>query len=141
MANLAIYGDDKFDNIVSLFGSFSYCMDPYNAIRSMHRVAKENARLFLMTMGPKYPTHKKDVIDKHDIKTPIIFWTPAWISQELNPYFKIEKVVSLSFIPNHINFSGLSLSGLKRFLRLESFLLGKILTNQFFFHIMIGERR
>lgn len=62
MADLrGIVGNGTYDLVVSTFGSFSYCTQPGNAVREMHRVLKPGGRVYLMAFGDRYRTRKTHV--------------------------------------------------------------------------------
>ena len=52
--------DNSVDAVVSLFGSFSYCLTPHRCVNEIYRVLRPEGRVFVMACGQRYinrPSH------------------------------------------------------------------------------------
>jgi ubiquinone/menaquinone biosynthesis C-methylase UbiE len=61
--------DTSVDSVVSLFGSFSYCLTPHRCVEEINRVLRPGGRVVVMALGQRYMTRKSHV-------APMLpFWT------------------------------------------------------------------
>jgi len=61
--------DALFDAVVSLFGSFSYCLQPHRCVEEIDRVLRSSGVAFIMAMGQRYMYRKSHVAPE------LPFWT------------------------------------------------------------------
>jgi len=61
--------DASFDAVVSLFGSFSYCLAPHRCVEEINRVLRPSGVAFIMAMGQRYIHRKSHVAPE------LPFWT------------------------------------------------------------------
>lgn len=60
MASLP-FPDHSFDAVVSLFGSFSYCLTPHRCVEEINRVLRPGGSVVVMAMGQRYFTRKSHI--------------------------------------------------------------------------------
>ena len=60
MANKKFYSGD-FDSIISLFGSFSYCLKPEVVIHNSYNSLKKNGHFVIMPLTPKWAYFQSQV--------------------------------------------------------------------------------
>lgn len=58
----------QFDLIVSLYGSFSYCLDPLTAMNRLDDLLLPNGRLFFMVCSPAHAERKSYVMRKEGVE-------------------------------------------------------------------------
>jgi len=59
----------SFDAVVSLFGSFSYCLSPHRCVEEINRVLRPSGVAVIMAMGQRY-IHRKSHVARE-----LPFWT------------------------------------------------------------------
>ena len=63
------FPDASVDSVMSLFGSFSYCLTPHRCVEEMNRVLRPGGRVVVMAYGQRY-IHRTSHIAPH-----LPFWT------------------------------------------------------------------
>src|SRR5690606_3037682 len=62
-----------YDAAISLYGSFSYCLEPEKATMNIRRILRHNGRFFVMLYGPRYSVRETYIAKKLDVTR--ILWT------------------------------------------------------------------
>lgn len=142
MSDLSFFKKNKFDMVISLFGSFSHVLDPIRAIAEIERVLRPGGTLFLMVYSKYSIKNIFDCVKKFSVKY-INEVHPYEIRRTYAPLYVDARFYTTASINNYLkNFSDLRISGLnalleipffrKRFLSYEKFNKSK--------HLLLKER-
>lgn len=78
------YADGEFDNVISLFGSFSHCLTPFQLITEINRILKTGGHFLIMTLSHKYRHRKSFVMNAFDYDVPTIFYDSVTLQAIFN---------------------------------------------------------
>ena len=80
-----------FDNVISLFGSFSYVQEPGKTIESVYNILKTNGKFFMMLCTERNKKRKNYVGNKFGNKTELFTYT----YEKVQDYFKFFRDVEV----------------------------------------------
>jgi ubiquinone/menaquinone biosynthesis C-methylase UbiE len=137
MSNMP-FENESFDNVLSLFGSFSYTFDCVKTVQEINRVLKPGGRFFIMAYGDKYETRDSYILNKFNIETPATFFDKEDLT-DLFEDFEDVKVFGMTwlseFLSKHIPYPLA-----KAYHSLETKFLGRIIPDKFYFLIITGQK-
>lgn len=125
MADLKVFHDDSFDAVISMMGSFSYCLQPYKAIDEMQRVLKPGGTIFIMAYGHRY-IHRESHITGNTV--PFTTWDHRTLKDAFKDFRQV-KVMGLS---------GYIASLFPRLMALEVITLGRLWPSSCYFQLVTG---
>lgn len=92
MADLGAFDDNSYDAIVSIMGSFSYCLQPDRTIAEIWRVLRPGGVIFIMACGKRY-RHRKSHITGNTV--PFITWDRKALKRAFRQFQQV-KVTGMS---------------------------------------------
>ena len=90
MVNKKFYSGE-FDSIISLFGSFSYCLKPEVVIHNSYKSLKKDGNFVIMPLTPKWAYFQSQVSFSEGVISTQLMYTDRIIKKLLNG-FTIEKI-------------------------------------------------
>lgn len=90
MADSKIYQSDM-DSIVSLFGSFSYCLKPEKVIELSYKNLKKNGNFLIMPLTPKWAYFQSKISFSNGVASTQLLYTDHIIKKIMNG-FTINKI-------------------------------------------------
>ena len=96
MANKKFYSGD-FDSIISLFGSFSYCLKPEVVIHNSYNSLKKNGHFVIMPLTPKWAYFQSQVSFSEGVISTQLLYTDKIIKKLLNG-FVIKEIVGFPIL-------------------------------------------
>lgn len=75
--DLSIVAYESVDSLVSLFGSFSYSLEPEAAASEFARVLKPGGRVFVMAYGPPYARRQSYILNRYHVNVPKRFYSSS----------------------------------------------------------------
>ena len=90
MADPLVY-EQGYDSIISLFGSFSYCLKPKVVIHNSYKSLKKDGNFVIMPLTPKWAYFQSQVSFSEGVISTQLMYTDRIIKKLLNG-FTIEKI-------------------------------------------------
>lgn len=137
MSNMP-FDDNSFDNIISLFGSFSYSLNFPKTILEIRRVLKPNSKFFIMAYGNKYQDRESYILNQFNINSPATFFRKREL-KNLFKSFKEVKIFGMTWLSEYLS-KYLPFKIAKSYHFLETKFLGSMLTDRFYFQIITGQK-
>lgn len=94
--------DEPFDSVVSLYGSFSYVLDPILAVHEMSRLLRPGGRLFIMSCTPVHERRETYVMNKMGIKVERRFYEEDQIRRLFSHEFEDIQVQGFGWLIDKI---------------------------------------
>lgn len=140
MTNLeALVPDGVIDNVVCLFGSFSYCMDPLEVVSEIHRVLKPGGRFFVMAYGRRYLTRKTCLLHRAGIPIPRMTYRVDELQRIFSKHFAGVQVSGMSGLVDWLP-EGTTVQNFKRLHTVEDATIGKLCPNLCQFLLVEGRK-
>lgn len=70
-------GPRRFDSVVCLYGSFSYCLEPERAVQAMAAACRPGGRLFLMSCTPAHERRESYIMNQAGVRVARRFYRAA----------------------------------------------------------------
>jgi ubiquinone/menaquinone biosynthesis C-methylase UbiE len=137
MTNLP-FEDESFDNVISLFGSFSYAYKPDKAVKELDRVLKPNGKFLIMACGKKYKYRESYILNKFDIESPARFFSRDDL-KDLFFGFRNVKIFSMTWLSEKLS-KILPYKLARLYHNIETRYLSRFIPEQFYFHIITGQK-
>lgn len=134
MENMRCLKSNRFSLAVSLFGSFSYCLNPHAALQEIQAVLIPGGRFFVMTFGWRYHWRKSHIVDG---VVPFVGYTKSVLARMFGYYFKDVRIFGLHALTDGL-LSGLSTDAVSRYFQLEGKTIGKGLPSLCYYQIVTG---
>jgi len=93
--------DCSVDTVVSLYGSFSYCLAPEKAVAEFMRVLRPGGRLFLMICGEPHAKRASYIMNKTGIEVERRLYTEAKLRRLFSRFSAVD-VVGFGWALDHI---------------------------------------
>ena len=85
MANSKVY-EDGYDSIISLFGSFSYCLQPERVIHNSYKSLVSGGKFIIMPLTPKWAYFQSQVSFSEGVISTQLLYTDKIIRKLLNGF-------------------------------------------------------
>ncbi|MBX3045128.1 MAG: methyltransferase domain-containing protein [Candidatus Kapabacteria bacterium] len=140
MADLFSFEENQFDNVISLFGSFSYTNEVENTIKGIKHVLKPGGKFLIMAYGKNYPKRKTYILNKLNMNTDAHFYSSDELLRLFIPSNLVDiEVRGMTYLSEYLQ-NIIPNSLLKQLFNIESRILSKFLKNQLFFLIITGKK-
>lgn len=132
------FKSQSFDNVISLFGSFSYSHNLQKTVAEIERVLKPGGKFLVMAYGVKYPHRKSYILNQFDISSPATFLKANEL-KDLFGRFDNVRIFGMTWLSEFISkYFPYSLA--KLYHKFEMKYLSPLLINQFYFLIITGQK-
>jgi ubiquinone/menaquinone biosynthesis C-methylase UbiE len=130
--------EGSFDNVISLFGSYSYSNDHHKTTEEIKRVLKPKGKFLLMVCGIKYKSRKSYILNKFNIDSPARFFKKKELKLLFKDFDNV-KIFGMTMLSEELS-KHFPFSISKAYHFVETNILGSIIPNKFYFLIITGNK-
>jgi ubiquinone/menaquinone biosynthesis C-methylase UbiE len=138
MSDLRRFGSGTFDNVISLFGSFCYARNPIQVSKQIEWVLKPGGKFFIIAYGKRYKNRKSYILNQYKEQSPALCFNKQNLLDIFSWAENIETHHITCLSESLVNI--LSPKLLNQYFKWEAKYLSKIVPNQFYFHIITGNK-
>ena len=139
-AMTSLVGAERWQNVLYLFGTFSYATEPEKAVSELARVLMPGGRFFAMLLSHRYPDRASYSVMNAGYSVPIVTYDAKQAEQAFltSPYLEVGRVRGLSVAVDRMQWLGNRLT--KSYYSIEAATLGRWLPSESAYVVVEGYR-